>query len=250
MTNNNQPGGFYYYLPPDDLPSNVDGHLNLERLDKHDLAGVFQNERKIGIDAIVQELTSGPDGKPGTLVYHRPTSEKRTVRGFYSPGQQTWQRFKTYWIGYDNDRKPTSHSLLRRKWLKGVAIEAVGDESQWCAPIIRPVDGQCGSLPETVSWDEDGNMVYSVVDSYRYLWDLSEEIADDIVKPKDEKRPESWYASAAIKILQVNHRINEAGFMALNPNGLFSPDNFVEICLIANQMDFSERVKKKPGLPT
>lgn len=98
--------------------------------------------RRVGLDSVIgeggfsfREVSPGPDKKVGCVIAR---NNSRRGIGYY-PDRQTWRQGKCFWVGIDNEDKPTPKDLERPEMLWGHKVR-LGDNQEWQIPIAHAVD--------------------------------------------------------------------------------------------------------------
>lgn len=196
-----------YFLPGIDRESlGTGGKLSRDVLQARGLATVFADVQAIGVDAGAGNITHGPDGRSGCILYYVTPDGKIPQNTSYVPQAQTWHAVNEgLYIGVANDAMPTEADLRRKKmspWVAPIGVDMGGAE--WTIPVIRRVDGMT-SLPTQLLLTEAGELQKPVHPSYRDLWERFKDVADWALS-ESIQLPEALLLRRAIDAVSVNYR--------------------------------------------
>lgn len=155
------------------------------------------------------ELTRGPGGTSGTIVYYHTPEGKIPNLTQYAPDKQEWTEAIAgdagLWIGLNVDEPVTPEDLRRHKVHSGYRLDIV-DGEQLTIPIIRRPDDS-SELPRDMYW-EKGTPVQSVQKAYRKYWDASAEVLNWFVPDIEAiRKVDQWKAlTLAIDVVGINYR--------------------------------------------
>ena len=148
----------------------------------------------------------------------------------YSESLQTWKPLadRGYWLGWEGD-PPGPQSLLRPKIIVGSTV-MLEDGQAWICPMARLYDGT-PNLPLRIGLDDEGGDAAEIVERYRALWELGEDVWRRMRAEVDtgvvaEKWTVAQTLDAAVVCLATNYRINAHAAKAV---GLLTTENVAEI---------------------
>lgn len=213
--------GFYYFFEGSDFCKN--GILNHDWLDKRKLRSLM-DVVVVPRDAVLSPC-SGPDGKPGHVLYVKPVEggEPRDYR--YNSQQQKWLQRGDFWIGWDEKNIPTAEDLQRKDTCSGYRLTDEHD-NEWILPVVRsPKDRQ--TLPVDYLFDETGSrLLQRVKKRYERYWELAGDAVDYLMmvgevdsQKLEEKFNELWVITTAVAFLGINYRIDIHEVTALAESG-------------------------------
>lgn len=166
-----QHGTFLYYLPGLELDS-VTGRPTRAQIEER---GLWDRLDDCISEQIARErcafsmVEGGPDGKTGLLVVPQPHDGGVIARLGYYAEHQTWMQSQigNYWIGTDNDHRPTPGGMARRRLVEGYDCE-LADGQRWQCPTIR-TEILTARVPMT--YGMAGESVFGQVqERYREVW--------------------------------------------------------------------------------
>lgn len=193
-----------YFLPGIDRESlGTGGKLSRDVLQSRGLATVFADVQAIGVDAGAGNITHGPDGRSGCILYYVTPDGKIPQNTSYVPQAQTWhKRSDGVYIGLANDSPVTAHDLARKRQFPGYWIDL--HEQQWLIPVIRRVDDST-SLPRDCYF-ENGQLVEPIKDEYREYWNDVKEVSDWFFADRwqDFTKPRALILS--VRAMSINYR--------------------------------------------
>lgn len=153
----------------------------------------------------------GPNGKAGVIF--GGDDPQRSI-GYFSD-RQTWFEWDGYWIGWQNDAKPTAQDLVRLESHDGQLIK-LADDQEWLIPKVRLFPGGT-NLPMSLIKDfRSGELRGQILSAYTDLWQRTCAIFDTIMGTTESGNvsvPEAWLT--CVLGLSLNYHINEAGVSAL-----------------------------------
>jgi hypothetical protein len=194
------------------------------------------------------DVTSGPDGYSGTILYPLTEAEQEADEdapppriGYYKD-EQTWDKFAGYYVGWNPDALPAPEDLEQDVMLKGF-YETLGDGRRWLCPLIRMVNGG-NNLPDV--WGvRNGKFTMSVKPDWNWAWDLSGEVWDYYSREADI--PFELAFEWAVRLLGINYRIGPVEATAL---GLFGRNDYMPVLRASIHGPFFEKLlaaqKKTP----
>jgi hypothetical protein len=125
--------------------------------DKQELidAGITYVEPEFG--GASNHTASGPGGLSGVIWSMKMPDGSPGPEPRHQPDKQTWRKHPSgkYWVGIQNDARPTPETLTRGKMVSGVAVPAkvrggaaatLLDGNRWVVPLCVP--NILGDLPE------------------------------------------------------------------------------------------------------
>ena len=264
---------FYYFLPSV-TPEHVrEGQfLRAGVLEQYGLEGVLGDIRKVPEHASVSGVRSavGPGNQVGTVI--TPLSKARGVADLVGndPARQKWTEGPVdratgkpkYWVGYLLADPPTPHDLERWTVIGGPKVT---DRSgwEWQVPIARAPHWQqpYGALPQSFTFDAEGEPLPHLDPAFEWLWRLAGEIRDWYAKsagpaadatPAEKAGYEAPKFSALVKhaarLLAVNYRVGLVELSQLHALGrpVLTQDTVHNICQAAYGWEVQEEAKKKP----
>ena len=160
--------GFIYHIPL------YGGSANYEAI-KNRYPQLAEQFGQISFDS--RGVTGGPSGKNGMIFSMKGRLKGNADIGLrYEPKAQTWQKTKEgFWVGYWNDHKPTPADLQRNTIQGGYKI-ALNDGNQWIIPIIRQVETQGSALPEVMTMNAEGEIIFQPLEKYVEVTQMAERV--------------------------------------------------------------------------
>ena len=175
-----------------------------------------------------RETSAGPGGKRGVVLATKPLCEPIG----YQPERQTWSECADgkFWLGYENDAKPTPADLIRRSAVVGYPIE-LADGQEWMIPAARVNDGTAGTmLPQSISLDAQGKRLYRTLPKYDRLAAYAVQAFDGLrhatLDEGDEVAvDEDFKWLACVEALGTNYRVTqwEVGALGILTRQLYDP---------------------------
>lgn len=259
---------FYYFLPK--VPKErvaVGDELDRDVLAAAGLAEILADVRRVPIHASVSQVNEsvGPGKLPGTVI--TPVSKHRGVGPIGNfPDRQTWRPIGNgthAWVGALTKDPPTPLDLERWQPIGGLKVTDP-TSYEWLVPVARAaqLDLPYGTLPQSYSFDAQGEPVPSLLPQYAWLWELGREIQDwyasqmplegDDVTPEERAahrpQPLAWLIKAAAKVLGVNYRVGLAELNLLHELGrpVLTQETAHTICQQVVNYELVTQAKKKP----
>lgn len=172
--------GFLYFIPgPKTFAQN--GRLLHQALPAS-LAACLADVYDVPGQCVLVDVTSGPDGTPGTVLYAIPAHGELPASLGYFPDRQTWRAVRgnepaPYWLGWINESPPLAVDLERRNQIAGYLVMD-GHGQRWAVPAIRSQDNPRGNLPFEVVFDEHDRPRCAVAGPQRPLWEDTAKLWD------------------------------------------------------------------------
>jgi hypothetical protein len=255
---------FNYFLPGRTKTQLVQGDkLDREVLRTLGLDEVLADVSKVEAHASVLDVRNGCGGKAGAVI--APVRKYRGVLPqFFSHDLMTWKEIRPgqLWLGWMSGDTPLPQDLERWEVIGGAELT---DDSGgvWTLPIARaPHMGfPYGTLPQSYSFDTEGEPKAHLEPAYQWLWDLSGEIRDWYAAdegPDSEATPAERAAHRqlpfsdlvkyAARIVGVNYRVGTAELSVLHERGcrLLKRSAVHAICQAAYGWEVEQEAKKKP----
>jgi hypothetical protein len=161
-------------------------------------------------------INGGPEGTTGTLVAIEPVGE--LLVGYY-PDKQTWMRVKKagqtqYWMGWQNDQKPTEPDLRRPNKMGGHEV-VFEDGNRWEVPTIGPMLMR-SHLPCRFVFGEDGEAVdMQVVERYQPIFEKSRAVWNFIFNEASEILTWGDMVNYVGEVLSINYRVGRPELLAM-----------------------------------
>lgn len=160
--------GFIYHIP------GYNGTIDHSSIQRH-CPNLAEQFGVISFDS--RKVSVGPSGQAGVIfcMTGRLTA-KDGQRLRYEQKNQTWQKTKDgYWIGYWNGDLPNPLALQRPAIMAGYLLQ-LNDGNQWAIPIIRHVETGGSALPEVMTYNSDGVVVFEPMAKYAELTHLADRV--------------------------------------------------------------------------
>lgn len=124
-----------------------------------------------------RKVTGGPSGENGMIFSMMGRLKGTADVGLrYQPKDQTWQKTKEgYWVGYWNEHKPEPEDLQRATIQAGYKIN-LADGNDWIIPIIRQVETQGSALPEVMTMDGEGEIIFQPLEKYVEVTQMADRV--------------------------------------------------------------------------
>lgn len=230
------------------------------------LSSVLADVHRVPGDATVTYMQKGPSGCPGGTVIAPVRKHSGPPQVLVNDGLQTWTstREGKVWIGRIT-KDPVSPRELER--IELIAGEDVPDETGnlWRIPIARAPHWNLpyGTLPQSYTFDEQGETQAHLLPKFEWLWDLAGEIQawyaanrrlpDDATDEEKQEHakvvrlPFSKLVQYAGRILGVNYRVGFAELTALHQAGapVLTNNTVHAICQACYGWQVVEEAKKK-----
>ena len=160
--------GFIYHIPK------YGGAANYEAI-KIRFPQLAEQFGQISFDS--RKITGGPSGENGMIFSMKGRLKGTADKGLrYEPEKQTWQKTKEgFWVGYWNEFKPTPEDLQRPAIQGGYKVP-LNDGEQWIIPIIRQVETQGSALPEGMTMDAEGEIVFQPLEPYVEITQMADRV--------------------------------------------------------------------------
>ena len=200
--------------------------VNRQLLNARGVGLIFDDVRPEQI-AMANLTGNGPGNKPGCVIAYQTNAGAIPDRLGYFPDEIEWTRMLgcDSWIGIRKQSPPTENELRRNRVFKGYKTTLGND--QYDIAVIRRPDDSTG-LPCSMRMDTAGNIVETVREQYREIWNN----AADIVKwftTGDEGFATFNKVSAmrlAVAVLSLNYRF---GMDEQNAMGLLDTENYLVV---------------------
>ena len=212
--------GFYYFFKnrsADELAKGED--ITQSLLSQYGLAEVLSDVRKVdgrggAGHATVTTVGSnaGPGGSCGSILTVGTKHSGAPSHVGNHPDRQHWVPLNPAadaWIGVLKNELPRPEDLERFEVIYG-GLVTDRQHLEWIVPVCRAVsDGMpFGTLPQSYTFDANGQPQPQLDSSFKWLWQLSGEVQDDY-RPGQKERDFNWLVKTAMKLLAVNYRIGQ-----------------------------------------
>lgn len=205
--------GFFYFFKNkrvDDLARGEEINHNL--LAEFGLAEVLADVRKAPAHATATTVGSnaGPGNSCGAILTVGTKHSGAPAHIGNHPDRQHWVPLNDAgdaWIGVMKNELPRPEDLERFEIIYG-GLVTDRQHLEWIVPVCRAAQEGMpfGTLPQSYSFDANGEPLPQLDSSFRWLWNLSGEI-QDYYRPGQKERDFKWLVKAALKLLAVNYRI-------------------------------------------
>lgn len=206
-----------------------DGRLNHQALPPS-IAACLADVHEVPGQCVAVDVTSGPDGQPGTVLYAVPTHGELPAALGYFPDRQTWRRLADTgaFLGWINDSPPAAVDLERRDQVSGYLVTD-GHGQKWAIPAIRSPENPRGNLPFEVVFDDSDRPRCTVAGPHRKLWEDSATLWDWALTRGQPDREgllilgqgftdteDQFLLDCAFRGLAVNYRVDRHAIAALS----------------------------------
>lgn len=223
---------FRYYLPAVGRETFLADHIKvLQEFGLGDvLRDTLQPGKALAYFMLGEVAAHGPDGHGGIVIVARSSPADVPSRVGHFPDRQVWLQppGARYYVGVDNEERPTPESLQRADLISGVEIE-LADGNFWIAPTIRkfginqnnPAKYGICQLPMT--WGNDpqtGAFGEILKPDWQQYWDLSELIFDWFTVIDSTAILKQDAFEKAVECLSINYRLGtfEASLLQIIDN--------------------------------
>lgn len=231
-------GTFLYFIPGAYTKKQVDAFIasaapELKKI--FDPKNAKENETELAY-AMTNRIDDGPlDSGSGVIINQSlktidPSKVHQKIT--HLPNSQTWVKYKNYYVGMDNDFRPTPEDLIRPEGhiIPGHATECA-DGHKWMIPLARIINGSSG-FPAVLNMGDDGEITEVMLPKFKELKTAAERIWHDFRTrydwiEKDEEPAEPIDIKEGftycVDFLNVNYRlyIPEVNLLGLISNSTY-----------------------------